>query len=355
MSNEKSLALRKELESNNFLEVFGHENYPVDIKDGINSIINIVAQNKSISDLYPTELQEIPVSTSIFQDSCVQMEQHFTPHRKLRQALMELESKLGALDSAKNGHRKALVKLQQLEEEIQELENIYDTLDKDHSFIDFDLGMLISTFSYNVKDGENTNTFNIIPESIINVLSSGREIADKKLISVIKNKIKTALGFKLVDYEEAKRGLKSAQHMIKDAAIKAYQYQKQAEQYKIEIENSQWSYEEAEVVWYVFYFTSGAEHQLRTGDHQIDRGTFGAISQLPDQIRRKVLDNISFIRNKLFSENYPIDGDYIWKTYFDELTPKKTGPGEFEGMKVKDFIKIEPIKLISKYKDDENI
>ena len=180
-------------------------------------------------------------------------------------------------------------------------------------------------------------------------------IQEKKLINIIKNKVKTALGNKIVDFDEAKRGLRSAEHMIKDAAIKAHQYQKQADQYKKEIEESGYSYEESEIIWYVFYFTSGAEHQLRTGDHQIDRGTFGAISQLPDPIRRKVFDNISFIRNKLFKEDYPIDGDYIWKVYFDELSPKRTGPGEFEGMKVSDFIKIEPIKLISKDKDDEII
>lgn len=348
--SDKQIAIREEIQ-NNFIKVFGKENYPIEIRDGINEVMDIVKSNKSISDLYPEELQEIPVSTSIFQDKCVQIEQHFTPHKKLRQAIMELDSKLGALDSAKNSHKKAIVKLQQLDEEIKELEDIYNRLEVDNPVIDFELGMLISSFTFTTKNGENYQTNNIIPESMISVLSSGKEITDQKLINVIKSKVKTALGNKIVDYEEAQRGLKSAQHMVKDAALKAHQYQKQVDQYREEVENSEYSYEEAEVVYYVMYFTAEAERQLRTGDHQIDRGTYGAISQLPDAIRHKVQENISFIRKKLFQENYPIDGDYIFKVFEDVVMPRKTGDGEIEGMSVCEYINVEPIKLISKNKE----
>ena len=162
MSKENSLALREELNKNNFISVFGKENYPEEIKQGINNVMQIVAENKSISELYPVELQEIPVSTSIFQDSCVQMEQHFTPHRKLRQALMELDSKLGALDSAKNNHKKAIVKLQELENEILELENIYDSIDRDNVIIDFQTALLISSFTYTTTKGENVQSHTIL-------------------------------------------------------------------------------------------------------------------------------------------------------------------------------------------------
>jgi hypothetical protein len=302
MSEDKSVAIRDEIQ-NNFIKVFGQENYPTEIRDGINSVMGIVKENKTISDLYPEELQEIPVSTSIFQDMCVQMEQHYVPHRKLRQALMELDSKLGALDSAKNGHKKSIVKLQQLDEEIKELEDIYNRLNVEEPIIDFELGMLISSFTYITKNDENAMSHNIIPESMINILSSGKEITDKKLINVIKSKVKTALGNKIVDYEEAQRGFRSAQHMVKDAAIKAHQYQKQVDQYREEVKQSPYSYEESEIVYYVMYFTADAEKQLRTGDHQIDRGTYGAISQLPDTIRHKVQQNISFIRKKLFEDD----------------------------------------------------
>ena len=348
----KNLKVRDEIEKNNYLEVFGNENFPSEIQSGINEVMEDVAQNKTITDLYSNELQEIPVSTSIFQDICVQFGQHYTPHKKLRQAIMELDSKLGALDSAKNNHKKALVKVQQLEEEVNNLEEIYNQLDEKGK-IDFDLGMLISSFTYTTGEGESKQTHNIISDSITNALIHGQEITNEKLVNIIQNRVKTALGNKIVEYEEAQRGLKGAKHMIKDAALKAYQYKKQIEEYRKEVEQSEYSYEEAEVVYYVMYFTSQIETQLRQGA-MIDRGTFGAVSQLPDQIRRKVLDNASFIRKKIFEEDYPIDGDYIWKVYQDELLPKKTGEGEIEGLDVREFLKIEPIKLINEQENQEN-
>ena len=150
MSEEEkstSVKVRDEIEKNSYIQVFGQENYPAEIREGISNVMNIVAQNKSISDLYPQELQEIPVSTSIFQDICVQMESHFTPQRKLRQALMELDSKLGALDSAKNNQKKQIVKLQQLDGEIKELERIYAQLEEKDSSHYFETCMLISEFT----------------------------------------------------------------------------------------------------------------------------------------------------------------------------------------------------------------
>lgn len=353
MTEEKSIKVREEIERNNHLDVFGNNNFPAEVQSGINEVMEDVASNKTISDLYSTELQEIPVSTSIFQDICVQINQHFdVPHRKLRQAIMELDSKLGALDSAKNNHKKALVKLQQLEEEVNELEDIYNRLEEEGK-IDFDLGMLISSFSYTTGSGENQQTHNILSDSITNALVNGQEITNDKLVNIIKNRVKTALGNKIVEYEEAQRGLKSAKHMIKDAALKAYQYKQQIKKYREEVEKSDYSYEESEVVYYFWYFVTGIEQQYRTNDHNIDRGTLGAIMQLPEPIRRKVLEAADFIWKKLFEEGYPKHGDFIWKVYWDVLKPKKTGEGEIEGLNVREFEQVEPVKLISKTENED--
>lgn len=351
MSENKNLTVKEEIK-NGAITIFGQDEYPVAISEGISNVMEIVNANKSITDLYPTELKEIPVSTSMFQDSCVQIEQHYTPHKKLRQAIMELEGKLGALDSAKNSHKKAIVKLDQLENEVNELEEIYEKLNKENSTIDFEMGILLSAITFTTEKGESTQKHTIIPDSLLNILSNGKEITDRKVVNVIKAKVKTALGNKIVDYEEAERGLKSAQHMVKDAAIKSYQYQVQAEKYKKEVEESPYSYEEAEVVYYVMYFTADAEKQLRTGDRQIDRGTYGAISQLPEKIRNKIQQNISFIRHKLYEEDYPQDGDYLFKVFEDVMLPKKTGDGEIEGLLVSEYLGIDPIKLISQYKEE---
>ena len=125
------------------------------------------------------------------------------------------------------------------------------------------------------------------------------------------------------------------------------EYEK-VEKFQEEVEESGLSYEESEVCYYIMYFSSEVERQLKTGDHQIDRGTYMAISQLPDPIRLKMLSNISFLRKKIFEEGYDTEKDYIFKTHQDVLLPKRTGPGEFEGVKVADILGIEPIKLLSK-------
>jgi len=65
-------------------------------------------------------------------------------------------------------------------------------------------------------------------------------------------------------------------------------------------------------------------------------------------LRLKVLTNIAYLRNKLFAEEYDLNGDYLYRTNRNLFEPKKTGDMEFENMSVEDFIKIKPIKLISK-------
>jgi len=300
MTESKELAKREDLNervNSKFVQLIKSDEYPLAVREGVNEVMNIISQERSITDLYPEELAEIPISQSHFQDQAVQYEQHFTSHKKLRQALMEMQDRLNALYAAKTGQKKAILKVKRIEFEMENLVNELNKAEDD----------------YEIKRWE-------------------LNIAEKE-----------------VDMEEAQRGLKDSSHLIKDAILKVDHQRKLVDRYKAEVEKSGLSYEEAEAVYYVMYFTSEAENQLRTGDHQIDRGTNKAISQMPEVLRLKIQKNISFLREKLFGDNpHPIDGDYLFIKYRDILEPKKTGPNEFEGMKLDDFLGIQTIKLLSK-------
>jgi len=349
MTEEKKDVMVKEEMDNKFLKVFGQENYPDNIKEGIDEVMKLVNDNKTIPDLYPEESQEIPVSQSVFQDVCVQINEHYTPHRKMRQILLQLDGKLGALDNAKNKHKNYYVKMKELEEDIEYLKVIYKKLEDNEDLTEDDI-FILSSIVYTVEEGENIQTYTILPENISKNIDV--ENLNSTKLNIIKRKVETALGYKMISYEGAQRGLKSHQHMIKDAAIKCHQLRKQAEKLRKEIEESGLSFDESEVYYYVMYFTHHADFQLRTGDHQVDRGTFMAISQLPGPIRRKVLDNISFLENKMREEventGSFYSSDFAIKKYEDILVPKKTGENEIEGLSITDHNAIEPIKIIAK-------
>ena len=274
------------------------DKYPEEIKEGINNIANVIAQEKQVPELFPEILAEIPISTSQFQDSCVQYGQHFTPHKKLRQAVMEYQDKLGALYSAKTSNKKAILKVERTKLEIENLENEIAQIDDDD------------------------------PENL-----------------AVKKRLKLSLLEKQVELEENQRGLNSSTHLVKDAMLKVIQQDNLVKKYKKEVEESDLNYEESEVEYYVMYFTYDVEKQLRT-NNKIDTGTFGAIGQLPEPIRKKVLNNISFIKHKLYEENYPVDGDFLCKVFYDQLRPKKTGENEIEGMKVDEFLETKTIKTL---------
>jgi hypothetical protein len=354
MSN---LPVKQEME-NHTLTIFGKENFPVVMQEGIDEILDIVVHNKTLPQLYEKELKETMVSTSIFQDICVQMEEHHTPHRKLRQVMLELGNKLDSLDAAKNGHKKNIVKLQTLKDEVDDLQEIYDKLSntsQNPPEIDFNLALRLSTISYLTKNGMDDYQSNkVLPDGILQITSTGKVIKNSEFIKTIKDKVKIALANKIVDYEESERGLESSKHMIKDAAVKAYQLRKQAEKYRAEVEESGLTFDESEIIYYVIYFTAESERQLRTGDHQIDRGTYKAISQLPDFIRIKVLKNIDYISKKLL-KNYE-QTDSWWATYYiflnerHILDPKferdENGDLIIEGIKIKDYLMMEIIKTM---------
>lgn len=299
--NSKELMKKENLNervNSKFVQLIKSDEYPLEVREGVNKVLDIISQEKSITDLYPEELAEIPISQSHFQDQAVQYGQHFTSHKCLRQALMEMQDRLNALYAAKTGQKKAILKVKRIEFEMENLVNELEKAEDDYEKRRWELN-----------------------------------IAEKE-----------------VDMEEAQRGLKDSAHLIKDAILKVNHQQKLVDRYKKEVEESGLSYEESEVIYYVMYFTKEACIQLLSGDRSVDRGTYGAISQLPKPIRLKVLKNISFLKHKIFEEGYSQDNDYLFKVYWDQLIPKKTGPGEFEFMKISDYLGFETIKLLSKDK-----
>lgn len=304
-TDSKALSITEKLNDNSqFLEAI-NANYPVSVQENFSEIVNILDEEKQITELYPEILAEIPISTSQFQDQCVQYEQHFTAHRKLRQALLELQDKFGALYSAKTGNKKALLRVEKIKLKIEELTNQLEAL----------------------ETGENIDGVN--------------DLSIKKL--------KVDILMENVKLEEKQRAYKSSTHLVKDAMIKVSQHQSLIKKFEAEVVESNLSFEQSEVQYYVMYFTYDVEKQLRTMG-RIDTGTFGAIGNLPEQIRLKVMNNISFLRKKIFDEKYPIDGDHLSHVYFDLLKPEKTGDDEMEGLCVGDFIVTESIKLLAKGK-----
>lgn len=265
---------------------------PVVVSKNFELIKDIINNESTMPELYGKILSEIPVSTSLFQDKCVQYEVQFTSHRKLRQAMLEMDGKLQALYAAKTGNRKADLKIRKL------LANIEDT-----------------------------------KISLNNSELSAKEIRN----------LEFEMEEYLNDLEEVKRDMKMALHMVKDAMLKIAQQKELIDVLLKEVEDSGLSYEESEVIYYVMYFTKDAEVQLRTMG-RVDTGTYGAIAQLPEGIRKKVLSNIEFIKTKL-QDDY--NGDYIYILYRDQLIPKKTGEMEYEGMKLCQFLGIEPIKILA--------
>jgi len=355
LTENKNLPIKEEIK-NQIVNIFGTDLFPEKVQSGINEIMELVNNNTTVPELYEKELKETMVSTSIFQDICVQMEEHHTPHRKVRQVMLELSDKLDALDAVKNNHRKKIIKLQTIEDQINELQEIYDILNQDKAVINFNLALRLSNISYQTKQGmDSFQTNNIISSNIIQITSNGIIINEPKFIQSIRNKVKIALGNLIVDHEENKRGIKNSQHMIKDSAVKAHQLRLQADKYSKEMAASDLSFDESEFIYYTMFFTAEAERQLRTGDHQVDRGTYKAISQLPEFIRLKVLWNIDYIKNKLISNNMNISMDYIFKTDEKILWPKferdVDGILIVEGYKVDDYLLMEPIRVLTSIKE----
>ena len=138
--------------------------------------------------------------------------------------------------------------------------------------------------------------------------------------------------------------------MIKDAELKVVQIQALVNQFKKETEESDLSFEEAEVVYYVMYFTSDVEKQLRTMG-RVDTGTLGAIGQCPQTVRDKVFSNIAFLEGKIkeMQEQGNNTYDHLYRKYWDTLAPKPNkDDGTICGLNIKDFLQMEPIRILAK-------
>lgn len=283
-----------DIASTNIFEVLNKDaskNLPNTLKESINEVSKIISSDYTLPDIYGKQLMEIPMSQSQFLDICVQFEDHFTPHRKLRQALLELDGRLRSLYAAKDGYSKSIYKMEsckiRIEKLKRQLENATDELEK--------------------------------------------------------KEIEASIEFEKRNLDKFKREMRSSLHMVKDAMLKVAMYRKLVEKYEKEVQESGMSFEESEIVYYVMYFSREAEAQLRTMG-RVDTGTFRAISQLPEPIRKKVLSNIDFMVQKL-KEGY--NGDYLHMVYWDLMLPKRTGEGEIEGVKITDLINMDVVKVIA--------
>jgi len=322
-----------------FLSILGSDEFPVELKSQLNSILQDVSIGKNIVDLYPEILAEIPISSSCFQDKCVQYEEHFTPHRKLRQAMLEMQNKLNALDTAKNGYKKTVGKLEKVNSDISNIKTIIDKIKNCD-----DPSILIKACFY-LPSNISTTISSLVVNSNNNVKVLGYlgEYSD-----IIINELNSVLWEKSIERDELIRGLNSTEHMVKDAVIKVAQQKNLVSEYTKEVEKSGLSFEESEVIYYVMYFASECEKQYATMG-RMDTGTYGVIKQLPYGLRRKVLDNAKFIKN------LAIEGtdDYITIEHRDRLLPKRTPDGRFEGVNVKDFLGVDFINTLSK-RNSEN-
>lgn len=333
MSNE--IALKDEIKNNllSSINLNNYENQP-EVFKRLNTTLDNVFNNRTISELYKDSLLEIPMSQSNFLSQCVQFTEHWTPHRKLKQSLIELKSKYGALNTAKNSHFKAINKRNQLTDQLQVIQSVIDKLE-DTKLLTLSLAIKITSINQS-----------IIPKQIFDILNNN-EIDDIEVIDIIIAKLKHKAADMFVKIQEAEYSIKDTDHMVKDALDTASMYENVINKYKKEVEDSGLSYEEAEMEYYVMFLTWEIENQLRTGDHQIDRGTSKVITQLPNGLRRKVYQNYNLLRKKYFENKYPIDADFLVKTNPELFVPKKTGNMEFEGDNIQEFLGIEPIKQLS--------
>lgn len=328
------IALKEEIK-NNLLSSINLNNYndQPEVFNRLNTTLDNIFNNKTISDLYKTALLEVPMSQSNFLSQCVQFTEHWTPHRKLKQALIELKNKYGALNTAKNSHFKAINKHKELLDKFNNINDIIKLIEETN-LITKELAIKISMISNN-----------IIPSVILELIIKNDIIID--YIDII-SKLKHKAADIYIKLQEAEYAIKDTDHMVKDALDTASMYETLIPKYEQEVKESGLSYEEAEMVYYVMFLTWEVENQFRTGDHQIDRGTSKVITQMPDGLRKKIYQNIDILRKKYFDDKYHIYNDFLIKVNPDIFKPIKTGYMEFEGDDIIQFLGIEPIKQLSK-------
>jgi uncharacterized protein YcgL (UPF0745 family) len=287
-----------------------------------------VTCGKNIVDLYPKVLTEVPMSSSCFQDKCVQYEEHHTPHRKLRQAMLEMQNRLNSLDSAKNGYKRAIGRIEKVNRDIEHIKNLLNSLESfDKKYCDINKHKM--------------DCLLYLSEKLTNLILSINSKDDfSYIVPKLIEELESVLWDKTIEQEELTRNLNSAEHMVKDAIIKVVQQKKLTNTFIKEVEDLGISFEASEMIYYIMYFTYEAEKQLMTMG-RLDTGTCGVIRQLPDKLSNKVLENIEFIKKHMN------EGGYVTKKYKNILYPKITGNDEIEGLNIKDFIGIDVINTLS--------
>lgn len=376
LANIDSGNMLANLDSATNLPAFGLGVYNEETQKAIATVRQHVSNNTPAIQIFAdiTAKTGTGTSQSNFLSLAVQMEEHWTPYRKLRQILLELDNKLQALRTAKNGRRKAFVTSEKLKKEIKTLESVFFNLVeqtdefktiikddgtlsiKDGATLTLDmalrLNMVDTTFS---KGMDSSETLTLIPPTLINALANGVVISDPDTLELLADKIKTIAMYKLVDLDDALANLNSHVHMIRDAETAAAMYLAQGKKIE-EIEIPTWqdkygitSYEEAELFYYVLYFLHEYEKQIRTGDRHVDRGTEGAITQMPLPIQRHIYK----MRDIIHQKYYPTNGvpsrtphsPFMTKEDPEQFYPKKTGDHEWEGLYLPDYMGIDLVSL----------
>lgn len=337
MTENKELALQQEIENKflNSINIDSYMNQPA-VQERMNKTLENIFNNKTISENYQDLLIEIPMSQSNFLSQCVQFTEHWTPHRKLKQALIELKNKYGALNAAKNSYFQAINKRKKVQYQIDLINQIIIQLNENKE-LDLRVALKISTLN-----------IGILSKPIIDIIERNGKVDDIEYVEIITEKMKDKASDLFIKLQEAEYAVKDSDHMVKDALDSAGMYESIIEQYRREVEESGLSYEEAEMVYYVMFLTWEAENQFRTGDHELDRGTSKVITQMPNGLRRKIYQNINFLRQKYFKEKRPSDSDFLIRENPDLFKPNKTGDMEFEGDKITNFLGIEPIKQLTR-------
>ena len=277
------------------------EYIPEEVISDYKAVQDIIKAEAKITDLYPAVLMETTLGQSLFQERCFVFGERLTPHKRLRQCMLQLQEKLSSLYSAKSGEKKARLAVAKAELRVEYAKQQYEK----------------------------------------RVEQYGKDSYEAKMQAIKVAELQVKL-------EETKRGVSSATHLVKDAMQKVVLYKNMTDKYLDEVKETGMSFDEAEFEFFIMYFTRDIETQLKCTGH-IDPGTYQSISHLPFNLRRKMFENIKFIEQKLSEagDRYIGDGDYIYLKYWDILKPQKTGEGEIEGIKVEEFLTMGLVNLLS--------
>ncbi len=289
MTYTTDLILKTESDKFNVTQSPLFQEFPIEIKNGIAKAFQTIQEEKSLSELYSTQLAPIHFDQSLFQDGYGVYNSQYTPYRKLRQVLLEHNNTRSAVFAAKTGHKKQLIKIERLKLELNDIIKELEVFDSNN----------IENSSYKLKELDKLE--------------------------------------KETELEEKIRELKLSDNMIKDSLLKLVNQENLINKFEQEVKNEGYTYEESEIVHFIMKFLYEGETNLRcSNNNNIGSGLLQAIYQLPESLRIYTVSSLKFIKDKLKVEG--LDSDCIVKRYWDNLKPKKTAENEIEGFNIKEFI-----------------